>query len=202
METSPLTPAEALAQIANVASKQEALHSRFEGIAWVLWGLVVALQAMTLGFLNLVDIQDDSVRHILGVVAHLWIIVGILASVGVWRAAAVNFGPGISRRRALGFFIALPATIHFLSFLISQATHGVAAFSLVAAGVLGLFALLNPVRFTKSGRITAAILATISALVGALLIVTDSTGDQWYALAGTCIGLSWILAGLIALYQG
>lgn len=202
MEPTHLTPSEALQQIAGVASKQAALRSRFEGIAWVLWGLVVALQAMTLGFLNLADIQDDGVRHALGIVAHLWILVGILASVGVWRAAAVNFEPDVSRRRALGFFIALPATLHLLSYLLSQATHGVATFSLVAACLLGLFALLNPVRFTTSGRTTAAVLATIAAGVGAILIATESTGDQWYAIAGTAIGLSWIIAGMIALYQG
>ena len=198
------TPEQALTQIADVASIRSSLRSRFEGMTWVLWGLVAALQAMTLGFLEEAALAETPAgRHLAPFASHLWIAVGIVASVGLWRAAAVNFDPGIGRRRALAFFVGWPALFSIGSFLNAGHSGGGAfGFAIVTAVLLLAFALVNPVRYTPLGRWTAAVLAGIASVVAVVVWLYGSSGYAVYAVAGTAIGVSWMLAGLYALYQG
>lgn len=198
-----LTPEAALERISGVAAIQTSLRGRFEGITWVLWGMVVALQAMTLGaVVESPWVDAGPLFHLTVLGTHLWVVVGIAASVGVWRAAAVSFDPGVSRRRALAFFVAWPLLIHAFSYLVTQFSGGAAAFAFVVAGLLAVFAAVNPVRFTPRGRWTAALLAVVATLIGVAVFTTGASGLNSYAGAGAGIGLSWIVAGLIALYQG
>jgi hypothetical protein len=199
-----LTAEDALRRIADVAGKQSSLRSRFEGMTWVLWGLVAALQAVTFGFVQQADIpKTQAGMHVVGLASHLWIVAGIAASVGIWRAAAVNFDPGISRHRALAFFIGWPASFALAVYVVTQVGGGGAfGFAAVTTLLLGAFAGLNPVRFTARGRWTAAVLAVASAVI-AFATWTFGSGDPaWYAIAGSAIGLSWVTAGLYCLYQG
>jgi hypothetical protein len=197
-------PEEALARISAMAGIQSSLRSRFEGMTWILWGLVAALQATTLGFLEEAGLTDAVGGHSpASALAHLWIAVGIIASVGVWRAAAVNFDPAISRRRALAFFIGFPALFALSSFGHDHTAIGAGpfGFAAVAAILLVAFAVANPVHFTRRGRWTAALLAFVAGGVAATVWAYGSSGFVPYTLAGAAIGLSWALAGLDALYR-
>ena len=198
------TPEQALAEIADVAAMRSTLRTRFEGMTWILWGLVAALQAMTLGFLEEAALSETPAgRHFAPFASHLWIAVGIVASIGVWRAAAVNFDPGIGHRRALAFFIGWPALFSVASFL--NAGHsggGALGFTIVTAVLLLAFAIVNPVRYTPTGRWTAAALAATAGVVATLVWLYGNTGYAIYAIAGTAIGVSWVAAGLYALYRG
>lgn len=193
------TPHEALARIADVAGDQASLRSRFEGMTWVLWGLVAALQAMTLGALSA---SPRGAPALLLVASHLWIVVGVVASVGVWRAASVNFDPGISRARALGFFIGWPIAFAFAAYLVSDLGGDAFRFAIASAFLLLAFAAVNPVRYTPSGRWTAAVLSAAAFVIAALAWVYAVPGDASFAATGTAVGLTWILAGLYALYRG
>jgi hypothetical protein len=199
-----LSPQQALQEIAGVAGKQVSLRSRLEGMAWILWGLVAALQSITFAFTQAVDLPEGrAAAHLVGLGSHLWIFLGIAASVGIWRAAAVDFDPGVSRHRGLAFFIAWPA-LFTLAILVVTLLGGAAAFAFAAVTtlLLTLFALANPVRFTTRGRWTAVVLALVSALVTVGAWVHGDTGPVGDAVVGSLIGLSWVLAGLHALYQG
>jgi hypothetical protein len=199
-----LTPQDALARISHIAENQGSLRSRFEGVTWILWGLVVALQAMTLGYLEEAGLSSSVGGHTpASALSHLWILVGVVAAVGVWRAAAVNFDPGISRGRALAFFIAFPVLVSLASFGLDHTTLGAGAtgFAAVMALLLVAFAVTNPVRFTRRGRWTATVLGFVAAAVAVAAWVFASPGFAWFGLAGTLIGLSWVVAGLDALYR-
>jgi hypothetical protein len=197
------TPEEALARIADVARHQSSLRSRFEGMTWILWGLVTALQAMTLDAIQEAAVADTPAgRHLVGLASHLWILVGIAASVGIWRAAAVSFDPGIDRRRALAFFIAWPVLLATASYVVTGYGGGPARFAVIVALLLLGFALVNPVRFTPRGRWTAAILAIAAGAVALVVEVYGPAGEAWYGVTGSAIGISWVLAGLYALYRG
>lgn len=193
------TPHEALARIADVARDQASLRSRFEGMTWVLWGLVAALQAMTLGALGESRHSGPFLRN---VASHLWIVVGVIASVGVWRAASVNFDPGISRARALVFFIGWPIVFAFAAYLVSDLGGDAFRFAIATGFLLLAFAVVNPVRYTPSGRWTAAVLAAAAFAVAAFAWVYAVPGDASFAATGAAVGLTWILAGLYALYRG
>lgn len=197
-----LTPEEALASIADVAGVRSPLRSRFEGMTWILWGLVAALQAMTLGHIQDAALADAPPgRHLAPLASHLWVAVGIVASVGVWRAAAVSFDPGISRRRALAFFIAWPALFSAASYVVTQVGGGPVGFAAFTALLLLAFAVVDPVRYTPRGRWTAAILAIAAVLVAIVVRTGDLAGHMGYAVAGSAIGVSWVLAGIYALYR-
>lgn len=199
-----LTPEDALRRIADIAGKQSSLRSRFEGMTWVLWGLVAALQAITFGFVQQADVPETRAgMHVVGLASHLWIVVGIAASVGIWRAAAVNFDPGISRHRALAFFIGWPALFALAAYVVTQIGGGGAfGFAVVTTALLAAFGAVNPVRFTARGRWTAAVLAVAAALVALATWSYGSNDPAWYGIAGSAIGLSWVVAGLYSLYQG
>lgn len=201
MGTDPpeFTPQDALARIAGVARDQISVRSRFEGMTWVLWGLVAALQATTLGALGETPRGEPALRQI---ASHLWILLGVLASVGVWRAASVSFDPGISRKRALAFFVGWPIAFALAVYLVTDLGGDAFRFALVTALLLLAFATLNPVRYTPRGRWTAAVLAGAAFAIAALAWIYATPGDASFAATGVTIGLTWILAGLDALYRG
>lgn len=193
---------EALASIAGVAQLRSSLRSRFEGMTWILWGLVAALQSMTWGFIEQASASASMAdRHATAIVAHLWVAVGIAASIGVWRAAAVSFDPGVSRARALAFFVGWPALFAAVSYLVSGWGGGAFRFAIVTGVLLALFALVDPVRYTPRGRWTAAALAVAAFAIAAVVVPYGESG-HWFAIAGTLIGLTWVGAGLDALYRG
>lgn len=200
---SPFTPADALKEIAGVTGKQASLRSRIEGMTWVLWGLVVALQAMTLGALaDAAPAATFAERHFEALASHAWVLVAVVASVGIWRAAAVNFDPCISRKRALAFFIGWPVLFAIASYAVAGFGGGAFRFAVVSAVLLAAFALVNPVRYTPRGRVTAGALAVAAAGVAAVVWLYGEPGYAWFALTGTAIGLSWVFGGLYALYRG
>lgn len=200
-----LTPEGALARIAGVARKQASLRSRLEGITWVLWGLVAALQAMTLGALGEARLDAGlASRHFALLAAHLWILVGILASVGVWRASAAELDPsvGSARHRALALFVGFPLLFAAAAYLVADLGGGAFRFALVTGILLLAFAIADPVRYTSRGRWTAGALALTAFVVAGVAWAFASPGLAGYAATGALVGLSWIVAGLLALFRG
>jgi len=207
VEAGPLSPPDALRGLAEIANRDDALKARTEGLTWVLWGFVNLGVAMTYlallpeeAFLGAPDLASPAV-----LLVGLYPLTGILATVGLWRSAALSFPTGMSFRRGLLFFTAflVIVTVLSLGFLPFVGWEQGVLGKSVAVGLFLLgFGALNPLGFTRSGRGSAFALGAIALLGGAAGLAAGLTGTASVLLATGTLGWAWVAVGLWALYHG
>lgn len=194
-------PREALASIAEISRRDDALRARTEGLTWVIWGMGNAGAALTYTSLA----PDGVLAWWMPPLAALWILASVLVTVGLWRSAAVPFRPGFSFRRGLALFLVWPLLLGAISMGIVTLAgwENVAQAKLVATGLLLLgFAAFNPLHFTRTGRLTAAGLGVVALAFGAGAFALGLTGATATMYVGAVMGLSWTAGGTLALFRG
>jgi hypothetical protein len=200
-EASVWSPREAMASIAEVTRRDDALKARTEGLTWVIWGMGNAGAALTYVALS----PDLSIEWWMPPLAALWILASVIVSAGLWRSAALPFRPGFTLKRGLVFFLAWPLLLSLLAsgFMSVFGWGLVAQAKLLATGALLLaFAGMDPLRFTATGRATAAGLGVVAIAAAAVGLWLGLTGAPATLVVGGVLGVSWTAGGALALFRG
>jgi hypothetical protein len=195
------SPREALDGIEKVTRREASLRGRTEGLTWALWGLSLAGADAT-------NAAVGSGAGAWGALNFLWIVVPILASIGLWRSGALAFNPHVSTRRAVLVFVgwqvllvlaSIPVFVAIFVLGLGKAPH---VGALISLGILLLlFGAFNPLAFTPRGRWTGlalGMIAVAAGLGGLALRLSEPTGDLYDA---SVIGASWCLLGLYGLFR-
>jgi hypothetical protein len=202
-EPERVSVAQALRNISTATDLTASLRARTEGLTWVLWGFAAAGQYATFA-LN--GGSETGPRAAPGgpVLVLAWSLAALLATVGLWRSAALSFTTGMMTRRTTFFFVGWLVLFVAVALAFSLAGGASRADATVAAwGVLLLsFAAFDPLRFTAGGRWVAAA-AGLAGLAAALAIWRLAlAGAGSLLLAGCALGGALLAGGLVMLFRG
>jgi len=219
---------EALGRIAGITEKTHALRVRTEGLTIALWAICLAASYLTivvpLFFGRAPDFDGREFgRNLSGnftgnftgrpprdflffnpFAPIAWFLVAMVMTIGVWRSASLSFQTGITTPRLVlvlvGWLALLVATTVTLSFLERSNPR---AWHLVAWGaVVLLFALLNPLRFTRKSRWAVGAAAAATLLASAYALAASLDPRETGFLSGLALGVPLLLAGLWLMFFG
>jgi hypothetical protein len=202
-EPERVSVAQALRNISTATDLTASLRSRTEGLTWVLWGFAAMGQYVTFA-LN--GGSEAASRAVPGAPALVlaWSLAALLATVGLWRSAALSFTTGMSTRRTTAFFVAWLALffVFALAFSLvggtSRADATVAAWGILLVG----FALFDPLRFTGGGRWVAAAGGVLGLLAALAIWRFALAGAAALLLSGAALGGALMAGGLVMLFRG
>lgn len=226
-ENGPMQPSEALAAMANVTRLTGALRLRLEGLTLVIWGLCMSAAYLTLA----VPILGGGRRggepfprpppgngtlegHLAGppptafffnaLAPLVWFALAAIITIVLWRTMSISFQTGVTTPRILGTMVAWLLTFVVVSVLLTYVEGGNprAWHLLVWALVMGLFALLNPLRFGARSRWAGAAVAGVMLVAGAYALVANLDGRDTTFLTGLATGLPMLVAGLYLMVKG
>lgn len=225
-----MTPEAAMRRMAEVTSNTRSLRVRTEGLTLVVWGLVIAASYLTiivpivggmgggdphpprdLGANDSFNATHD-VRHGPPATAFfasrfaplLWYVIGVVVTIAVWRSASLSFQTGVSTPRLVAVFAAWLVIFLVTVVLLTYVEGGnPRSWHLVGwSVVIGLLAALNPLRFTRPGRVAVAIVALVALATGIYAQLVDLGGRDVGFLSGVAIGAPALLTGLYLMFWG
>lgn len=222
MTTPGFDARQAATVIREIEGYEQGLRRRTEGIMWMIWSLVfagIAMSYWTMGLLSPPGTPDAAeVLPDRGLVTPWigWVVAGGLATMAVWRSAALKREGETRGDAGLRHMASLAAIMvgTWLLFIASWALPASIAQYLYAGGplvILGLSTLIvvsTPLmRLTTQGRRVAraaAIAQVAIALLYALLLEWGAASPAVPAelLAALVVGGSWLAAGLWQSSQG
>jgi hypothetical protein len=134
----------------------------------------------------------------------LWFVIATLGAIAVWRSASLSFPTGLTTPRLLAVLVGWMALFVLVTVLLTFVQGGnPRSWHLVAWGfVFGLFALLNPLRFTTPGRLGAAATSVVAFLTALYAFVAHLEGRDVGFLTGLALGVPGIVAGLWLMFRG
>lgn len=220
---------EALGRIAGITEKTHALRVRTEGLTIALWAICLAASYLTIvvplffGRPPEAEAGREFARNLSGNFSGnftgrpprdffffnpfaplAWFLIAMVMTIGVWRSASLSFQTGLTTPRLvlvlvgwLALFLATALTLSFLERSNPRAWH------LVAWGaVVLLFAILNPLRFTRRSRWAVGIASAVTLLAGAYALAAGLDPRETGFLSGLSLGLPLLLAGLYLMFFG
>lgn len=134
----------------------------------------------------------------------LWFGVAAVVTLAIWRSAALSFQTGVTTPRLLAVMVSwvliLTITTVALTYIEGGRPRG---WHLAGWGVVfGLFALLNPLRFTRQGRAASGVVAAV-VLAGAAYAYLAHLGPRDAGFAsGLFLGVPSLAAGLWLMFRG
>lgn len=133
-----------------------------------------------------------------------WYAIAVVVTLAIWRSASLSFHTGLSTPRLLGVFVGwlglFAGTLYVLAFLQGGDPRG---WHLVAWGVvLGLFALLDPLRFQRPSRVVVGVMAVTAIAVALYAFAVDLRGHDVGFLSGLALGVPGLAGGLWLMYRG
>ncbi|MHB8584969.1 MAG: hypothetical protein ACYDDF_03935 [Thermoplasmatota archaeon] len=221
-----MTTRDALVRIATTTEHVQGLRIRTEGLTLFIFSVCVLASYLTITApliyafspgKNLIFISNGqgnfssgghSIPFALQVMAVygplLWYVIAVAGIIGVWRGAALSFHTGISTPRLLTVFV---------GWLVAFAIFTVLAVYVDASNprpwhldawtlILGLFAILNPLRFTSQGRAVAAGMTGVALITALYASLNDFPGVVVGFLAGGAVGIPGLIGGLWLIYGG
>jgi hypothetical protein len=217
---------EALGRIAGITEKTHALRVRTEGLTLALWAVCMAASYLTIVvplFVGRPPDFEQARRNFSGNFSGnftgrpprdflffnpfaplAWFLIASVMTVGVWRSASLSFQTGITTPRLVAVLVSwlvlLLVTTVTLSYIQRNNLRG---WHLLAwAVVLVLFALLNPLRFTRKSRVAVGVasLVTLAASVYALSAGLDPRELGFFS--GLALGVPLLLSGLYLMFFG
>lgn len=163
-----LTPQEAVRALAKAHDWEAALHGRTQGLTWMVWGLATPATFLTYSFAAVLAEVDGATvpAWVWNVLWVPWILAGVIATVALWRAAALAVPgletPGERRRATIGGFVA--SGVIFTAFLLLQPDSAVLPLAVIGAMWM-LMASANVWNADLHGRI-------VGLVVGGILIAS------------------------------
>lgn len=211
-----MTPEDALRRMASVTSMTKGLRVRIEGLTIVIFALCIMASYLTI----VVPIlfggapapgprgpggRPPPTSFFLSAYAPLvWYVVAVAITIGLWRMMSLSFQTGVSTPRLVGVFVAwlliFVAAIVLLGFI--EAGNPREWHLLAWALVVGLFAGVNPLRFSNPARIATGIMAASALATFAYAWTADLTGRDVGFLTGVALGLPGLVTGLWLMYRG
>jgi hypothetical protein len=225
----PPTPEEAaeardaIQRMASVTQQTRGLRVRTEGLTLVIWAICMAASYLT--FAGRLGLGDRDVRapaenftgnftglgHPPATVIFvsqfaplLWFVVALVVTMGVWRSASLSFQTGMSTPRLVATLVGWLLLFVATSVVLSLGVGGPpGSWHLVAwAVVMGLFAILNPLRFSGQGRVMVGIAAVVAFLAAADAYLEHFGPRDASFLSGLAVGLPGLLLGLYLMFTG
>lgn len=216
-DESAMTPEDALRRMASVTSMTQGLRVRVEGLTIVIFALCILASYLTIVVPILFGGAPPGPRgpgpggrppptsFFLSAYAPLvWYVIAVAITVGVWRMMSLSFQTGMSTPRLLGVFVAwlliFVAAIVLLGFI--EAGNPREWHLLAWALVIGLFAAVNPLRFSKPARVAAGVMALSALATFVYAWGADLGGRDVGFLTGAALGLPGLVTGLWLMYRG
>src|ERR1041384_5260432 len=108
-ESETLSVPQAIAEIQRISGLRDALQRRNIGVTWMIFGIATVGIFVTGDFIGVLAGTGENVGWIFPFVWIPWVLMGCLATAGLWRSAARVF-PGVGDRRygrwrGLAFFV-------------------------------------------------------------------------------------------------
>lgn len=217
-DSATMTPEDAMRRMASVTSMTQGLRVRTEGLTIVIFAICMMASYLTI----LAPIlaggggggpgpgpggggpRPPPTAFFLSRFAPLvWYAIAALTTFGIWRGAALSFQTGLSSGRLLAVFVGWLLVFAALVTLLGFVEGSPREWHLLAWGVvIGLFATLNPLRFTKQGRVATGAIAVVALLAAAYAFTADLGGRDIGFLTGVAIGLPGLVGGLWLMYRG
>lgn len=134
----------------------------------------------------------------------LWYAIAVLVTTGIWRSAALSFQHGLSTPRLVATFIGWLAIFASFVFVLTYLQGGAPrSWHLIAwALVIGLFAMVDPLRFSKQGRMGAGVMAGCLLLTAVYAHTAGLGGRDIGFLSGVALGIPGLAVGLWLLFRG
>jgi hypothetical protein len=134
----------------------------------------------------------------------VWFAIAAVVTIVLWRAMSLSLQTGVSTPRLVlvlfGWLIIFVVVTVLLTFVEGGNPR---AWHLTAwALVLGLFAALNPLRFSKRSRWAVAVVVLVVAASSVYALTADLDPRDTTFLSGLVIGLPTLLAGLYVMLTG
>lgn len=199
---------EALASLGEVSRRDDALKARVEGLTWVTWGFANAglvLTSMALAPGDAARPPPWQASPLAVLFAFGWVVAGVLASVGLWRSAALSFRTGMTWRRGALFFLVWPLLTALLTFVAIPLVgweNGVLAKTMAIGLLLLGFAWLDPLGFTPRGRASALTLGFVGVFGAAGGLAFGVGAEEAMLLVAAVLGAAWVIVGLFAVFRG
>lgn len=211
-----MTPEMALARMAAVTTHTRSLRVRTEGLTIAVWGLIMAASYLTIvipivgGLLPPRGPGEPSgpppemVFLATRLAPLAWFAVGVLFTTAIWKSASLTFQTGLSTPHLVGVFIGWLALFALtVLVLVFAAAENPRSWHLVGWGVvIGLLALLNPLRFTSASRTAIALVAATALLTGVYAQAVDLPARDVGVLAGIALGAPALATGLTLMIRG
>jgi hypothetical protein len=133
-----------------------------------------------------------------------WYVIAVVVTIAIWRSASLSFQTGVSTPRLLGVLVGWMLIFVTVVVLLAYVEGGSPrSWHLLAWGVvIGLFAALNPLRFTTPGRVAAAVVGASALLTAAYAYAVDLGPRDLGFLSGVALGVPGLVAGLWLMFRG
>ena len=202
--------------MANVTSITRGLRVRTEGLTIVIFALCMMASYLTIVAPILAGAgapgpgpgpgghRPPPTQFFLSRAAPLvWYAIAAVTTIAIWRSAALSFQTGLSSGRLVAVFVGWLALFAVLVTVLGVIEGSPREWHLLAWGVvIGLFATLNPLRFTKQGRVAAGAIAAVALLTAAYAFTADLGGRDLGFLTGVAVGLPGLVGGLWLMFRG
>jgi len=225
-----MTPEDAMSRMASITSMTSGLRVRTEGLTLVVWALCLAASYLTIAvpilngggppgehfngtangsfngtFERHGPRDPPSTLFFLSRFAPLiWFVIATVVTIAIWRSASLSFRTGMSTPRIVGVLVGWLALFVVATIVLTYSENGRPQASHIAAWtvVAGLFAALNPLRFTRKGRLAVAGV-TLALAVASLYAYFAHLGPRDASfLSGVGLGLPTLVAGLYLMFRG
>lgn len=222
-----MTPEDALRTMASVTSHTKGLRVRTEGLTIVIFAICMMASYLTiLAPILMGDASGPGPRpapdfngtfggrgprgpppssFFLNAYAPLaWYVVAVVVTLAIWRSASLSFQTDMSTPRLLGVFVAWMLIFVTVVVLLTLVQGGnPRSWHLIAWGVvIGLFAALNPLRFTKHARVVTGVMAGIALATALYAFAADLGGREVGSLSGLALGVPGLVGGLWLMFRG
>lgn len=133
-----------------------------------------------------------------------WYVIAVVVTLAIWRSASLSFQTGVTTPRLLATFVGWMLIFVTVVVLLAYVEGGSPrSWHLLAWGVvIGLFAALNPLRFTTPGRVAAAVMGASALLTAAYAFAADLGPRDTGFLSGVALGVPGLVAGLWLMFRG
>ena len=198
-----LTPQDAARALTEARSWEDALRGRTEGLTWLVWGIATPASFLAYAFVAVLAQLEgfDVPWYVWNLLWVPWVGMGVVATVALWRSAALAVpdldSPRDRRRAMLGGFAF--SGLLFVAFLLLQPDSAVVPLGAIGAMWL-LMALANVWSADAEGRVVGAFVggallasAAAMALLRAPVEVSGTLSIALSALFPFAAGL-WHLA--------
>lgn len=134
----------------------------------------------------------------------IWFVIATVVTIAIWRSASLSFRTGMSTPRIVGVLVGWLALFVVVTIVLTYSENGRPQASHIAAWtvVAGLFAALNPLRFTRKGRLAVAGVTLVLAATSLYAYFAHLGPRDASFLSGVGLGLPTLVAGLYLMFRG